>query len=124
MAFPKTPSELRQLLSQIQASQNQIRFSVQYPITLTSITGIADPPIYEQIFKKSKEIFAIRSPYHIDNYSPRMLMDRVIAELTQSQLNNPVTTISNGCCTSPNCPTTIYNGCVLEAINQYFQSKL
>lgn len=75
---------------------------------------------YGIIVERAEALFCERrSTYAVTNLSTKLLFSRAIVELTDVDLSTPQITLSNGCCTLPDCPTTVFLGCVIDAIADY-----
>ncbi len=109
----QNPEKLQNLLAFMQATHEQFRFPVTYP-NLALNTNLAVDK--ESLEAKTIEIFkGVRPDYRVQNLATNLLVERVLREL-EGHIGDNEVTLTNGCCNSDSCPTTVFIGCILSAM--------
>lgn len=102
-------------MSTLQVTQNTARFPVTYDNSAKNIK--LDSINLQELEKKAIKAFKEKKPnYRVNNLRTDLLTKRVVDEL-KSQVNKDKITLTNGCCTLQDCPTTTFIGCVFTSIN-------
>lgn len=115
------PAALQHILATMQATQEQFRFPVEYDnsaeaVDLKSVDRDA-------LTQRAVTLFKDRKPgYNVKNIKVDLLVARVLKELEPQQHKRRVT-LTNGCCTTEACPTTIFIGCVLDSLSNNSTSQ-
>lgn len=110
-----SPQFLQQMLSTMQASQNQHRFPVEYENSMRNQEKI-DENLIPEIHRRACAIFMTSTEnYPLSNLRTDLIVERAVGEIN-SQLEKEKLILTNGCCTIETCPTTKFIGCVLKAV--------
>jgi len=115
------PRAIRDLLARMQATQDRVRFPVAYPNPFPG-GSVANAIDEAAVAKRAVELFCERRPdYNVRNLAVTLLVSRALDELRRADLSAPTVVLTNGCCTLPACPTTVFLGCVLDAVAHHPQ---
>lgn len=117
----------RSFLSILQPLQNQVRFPITYPtpISFQKLDRLDKGKLF--LIKNKCQSYAIElfqqclPKYRLQNLAIEHITTRVFHELKDINLLNTTEIIlTNGCCNQTSCPTSIFIGCLLEAISYYY----
>ena len=106
---------LQHLLTTVQATQNDYRFETTHENHIKDI-NLDDIDIVK-LRQEAITLFKKKMPnYNVENaLRTDLLTVRVLEEL-KDQITKDTITLTNGCCTSATCPTTVFIECVLKVI--------
>lgn len=118
---------MRERLSVMQATQTDVTFETRHrhpcsdESALAALAALSPDAVaadaetrFPDLWQRAHDCAV--SPYRLANLRTDLLTRRVLSELKTAPDPDGTVVLTNGCCTVPRCPTTVFYRAVVEAV--------